>query len=101
MATLFITEYAKLSNDGLVTVPCGEEPAITSQAVSFSGTAGVSAAFTSATNFVRVHCDADACILFGTAPTALTTSPRIAAGVSEYFGVPRGSSLKVSAIVSA
>jgi len=98
MSNLYITEYARCTIDALTDLPCGEEPAITTQKVSFSGTAGTSAAFNAETRFVRIHSDSVASIIFGTSPTATTSHPRIAAGVSEYFGVPAGKSYKVSAV---
>jgi hypothetical protein len=98
MALLYITEYADISEN------VGLEPALVIQTVSFTGTAGTSAAFNENTRYVRLNADANACVLFGTAPTAVTArDTRIAAGAAEYFKVDRGADpvkLKVSAVTT-
>lgn len=99
MATMYVTEYAEIARDDKDTVVnVGKEPALAIQAVSFTAdsAAGTSAAFDGRTRFVRIVCDAAANIVFGTAPTAVTTDSPIAANVPEYFGVIPGQ--KVSAI---
>ena len=93
MAILYISEYAKLAIDSRgLPVMAGKEPAVATQVVSIGASTAPSAAFTSATKFVRLHCDVACNYLFGPAtPTALKdTSPRMAAGQTEFFGVVPG-----------
>lgn len=55
--------------------------------------------FNAATRFVRVQVDAAANIAFGVTPTAtINVSARMAAGQTEYFGVPQGQSYKIACI---
>lgn len=81
MAVVYISEYADLR------YLSGYEPAIATQTVAIGGASAQSAAFNENTNFVRVHTDAICSVLFGTNPTATATSPRMAAGQTEYFAV--------------
>lgn len=98
MAILDIREYATLAKDqDGRPLAAGQEPALAGQQVTFT-TATQSAAFGSTTRFVRLHSDSNCRILFGDNPTAAGTSPRLAAGASEYFGVVPGQ--KVSAVTS-
>lgn len=103
MAIMYITEYARLAKDSAgrqTLTPL--EPAIATQYISFTGTAGQSAALNADTAFVCVHVDTNANVLFGTNPTAVDgQSPRLAAGVDKYFGVKPGSSLKISAVTAS
>jgi hypothetical protein len=101
MSNLYITEYAEQARDEQGQhILAGKEPAIATQKVAFTGTAGTSAAFNALTTFVRIHADGIASVKFGTAPTATTSDPRIGSGVTEFFGVQAGASLKVSAITN-
>jgi hypothetical protein len=99
MATAYIEEYAQLMRDstgemGYVPV----QPSIATQTVTYTGTAGQSAAFSSKTRMVRIHADGICSYLFGANPTATTAKPRMAASTTEYFGVQPGD--KVSFIVN-
>lgn len=99
MAILYITEYA-----GLMPSPVGGqgqipmEPPLAEQTVAISGASASSAAFNVQTRMVRLHTDAICSIEFGTAPTATTTTQRLAANQTEYKGVPNGQSYKVAVI---
>lgn len=98
MAFAYITEYASmlaLVNGQTVAVPM--EPPLAEQVVAI-GAEAKSAAFNASTKFVRVRVDAICSILFGTAPTATTSSARLPAGAVEDHGVPVGQSYKVSVI---
>jgi len=99
MATLYIQEYKEVAFDaGGGRIQAGREPAIASQAISFTGTAGLSAALNAETNFVRIYSTAAAFLKFGTAPVAVTgTDCPVAADTAEYFGVHGG--IKISAVV--
>lgn len=96
---MYISEYPDMSRLG-GQLAIAAEPSF-DQVVTFTATAGASTAFKSTTNYVRIHCDGIASILFGTAPVAVTqTNKRLTAGQTEYFCVPPGQSYKVSAVVS-
>lgn len=84
----FISEYSRLGiTIAGVQPPISSEPSITDQAVDFSGGATQSAAFSATTYFIRVWCDAQASLAFGSNPTATTANMPIGAGAPEYFGV--------------
>lgn len=99
MADVFISEYARLARDadGNV-IPVGKEPAVAEQVLEI-GSAVASAAFNESTRLIRVHAEAACCLLFGAAPTAVTTKKRMGAGATEYFGIVPGQ--KVSVIADA
>lgn len=87
MATLFITEFEDLpgSRGGQV-VQAVKVPPIAEQTVAI-GVSTQSSAFNTNTKIVRLHTDAICSVKFGTNPTALTTSMRMAADTTEYFYV--------------
>ena len=92
-----VTEYATLCVVDGQPVPVGQEPALARQQVTFTGTAGTSAAFNTQTRFVRIFVDGVAALEFGSAPTAVTsTGSRAAAASTEFYGVIPGH--KVSAV---
>jgi hypothetical protein len=103
MSVAYVTEFAQLmpspvGGQGQIAM----QPAIASTAVSFTATHGESAAFNAATRLVRIHVDGIASVQFGTAPTAVAgTDFRMAAGQTEYFGVPPGGSYKVSFVTAS
>jgi hypothetical protein len=97
MAQLWITEYEDMAIAGGF-VPAGQEPAVTTQNVTFT-TATQSAAFKNSTRFIRVVASAACHLAFGTNPTATTDTTRLAAGAAEYFGVKGGH--KVSAVTGS
>jgi hypothetical protein len=77
------------------------EPGSDQAPVTFTATAGQSAAFKSNTRVVRIAVDGIASILFGTNPTATAnTNLRMTAGQTSDFLVLPGSGLKVSAVTS-
>lgn len=88
MAVLYVTEYDKLARDeqGYL-MAAGLEPALAEQQVAIGGTSTQSSAFQSATRIIRVHTDAICHIAIGTNPTAATTTKRLAANQTEFFGV--------------
>ena len=96
---LDISEYSSLSKDHIgLALPVAKEPAIAIQQLTIAAGAAQSAAFDSATRFVRLHADANCRVLFGPNPTASATSARLLAGATEFFGVQPGT--KVSVIQS-
>lgn len=102
MTIMTITEYERVVETSRGAAPVGVEPAHAIQVVTFTATAGVSAAFNARTKFVRIAVSGNANILFGANPTAVTdASTRLAAGQTEYFGTDPASvvtGLKVSAV---
>ena len=95
MASMYISEYRGVqAGPNGEPIQAGSEPSITTQKVTFS-TATASAAFNAATNLVRISCDAEAHLSFGTAPTATASHLNIQADSPEYFIVVPGQ--KVSA----
>lgn len=99
MPTLFITEFARQSRDaaGFLMV-VAEEPAVANQTVAIGAGSTQSNAFNSLTRFVRISTDAICSIAFGENPTATTSTRRMPANTTEYFGVPAGSAFKVAVI---
>lgn len=89
MAIMYITELSKMGGivepGLLVQVPHAED-IVTTQAVSFTGTAGDSAAFNAATKFIRVVVDTNANIKMSATAVA-DTDPKLPAHVVEYYGV--------------
>jgi hypothetical protein len=100
MSTMYVTEFADAGYNSSGS-SLGVEPMLADQVVTFTGTAGASAAFQGTTKLVRIHVDGIASIKFGTAPTAVAnTNRRMTAGMTEYFIVPQGAAYKVSAVTS-
>lgn len=94
MAKLYVTEYTGVGPDGIA-----NEPELTTQVVTFTTTTQ-SAAFSASTSLVRIHTDAICSILFGTNPTATTSTKRMVAGQTEYFRVPLNKAYKVAAVTN-
>lgn len=100
MSKLYVTEYQLLAPiEGSVALIPKEAP-LAEQVLDYSGGAASSAAFNKATTFVRIHTDAICSVLFGTAPTATTSTQRLAAGTTQWHGVPPNGAFKVSAITN-
>lgn len=96
MALADISEYTRMARDSENNViQTGSEPARITQQVGVTGVSAQSAAFDSATKFVRIHVDVPTRIKFGTNPTATATDPRMAAGATEFFGVLPGQKIAV------
>lgn len=77
------------------------EPGTDQAPVTFTASAGQSAALKNNTKMVRVHVDGIASILFGANPTATAnTNLRMTAGQTSDFLVPVGQALKISAVTS-
>lgn len=103
MARLTIQEYDDAAIGAMGwPIPVGNEPALVSQAFSYTGTSAQSAAFNASTKIIRVNTDGICNLKFGSSPTALVKGNaaggcRLAADQTEYFGVAGGD--KVAAIV--
>lgn len=101
MTVLYITEFASQGMDNYGrAIQVGKVPPLAEQTVSISGSSTASSAFNAATNMVRIHTDSICSIEFGTAPTATTSTARLAANQTEYFTVPNGQSYKVAVITN-
>ena len=105
MAFLYVDEFSALGDMNLTTAPYrrlnGEVPQIpelATQQLSIGVGSVQSAAFNASTVLVRIHADAICCIAWGTNPTAINTSFRVAANQTEYFAVPAGQAYKVAVI---
>lgn len=86
-ATCKISEYSDIISDAQGnTVSVANEPAITTQSVTYT-TSSQSAALNSNTRFIRIVCDAKAHFVVGTDPSADGDDPYLTADVPEYFGV--------------
>ena len=95
MAVLYVTEYPHAASDQGKALPVGFGAPIANQTVAIGGGSLQSAAFNANTVLIRVHCDAVCSVLIGANPTALTTSARMAANQTEYFGVQPGTKIAV------
>jgi hypothetical protein len=93
--TLYVTEYVGAPPNS-VYYQAVNAPAVVSSIVTITGTSAQSAAFSSTTGIVRLHCDV-ACVVEvgGTNPTAVTASAKLAAGQTEYFVVKPGHKVAV------
>jgi len=98
-ARLFISEYNGLGVTAGVTAQIAPE-ASTDQVVDFSGGVTSSTAFGTNTSYVRVVCDVQCSVKFGTSPTATTSSKLLPALTPEYFAVPKGQAFKASVIAN-
>ena len=100
MATLYIAEYSDLAKAAPYLVQVPMEAPLTEQTVAIGGSSVQSAAFNTSTRLVRIHTNAICSIKFGTNPTASVTTARMAAGQTEYHGVPIGGTFKVAVITN-
>lgn len=90
-ASCKVTEYRALAADSTgKEIQVALEPPVTTQSVTYTASAQ-SAAFNSATRFIRVVCDAKAHFKISTAGTnAVATDPYLPADSPEYFGIQPG-----------
>ena len=95
MAVLHIQEYEYIAKTGTgETLSAGFEPAVASQALTFTTTAA-SAAFNTRTKFVRLVSSAAVYLEFATSPTSVVTDMLLPANTVGFFAVVPGQ--KVSA----
>jgi len=101
MPTLTISEFSGLAtNERGGLSPIAALPATVNQVITIGASSAQSIALNASTTLIRVATDTACRILAGTNPTALATSLPLAAGQSEYFGVPAGGSLKIAVIAA-
>ena len=97
MATMKITEYASAIGAGALQVP--QEPPLTVQSVTFTGTSAPSDALQPGTKFVSIQLDTVGYIQFAPTPVATTlTSYKHAADVVTWHGVNKD--MKIAAITA-
>lgn len=96
-AKLYISEYAQVGVARGEVAQIAREPSFVEQAVDFTAGVTQSAAFGSATTFVRIMCDTRCSVRFGSNPTATTSHKALAADAPEYFGVNAGDKVSVIA----
>ena len=95
MAVLYVTEYPHAASDQGKALPVGFGAPIANQTIAIGGGSLQSNAFSANTNLIRVNCDSICSILIGSNPTATTSTARMAANQTEYFGVAPGSKIAV------
>jgi hypothetical protein len=88
MSTAYVTELTALATH-ITTTQIAQMPPVAEQKITFTTTTQ-SAAFNSATRFIRVHPTSICSIAIGSSPTATTSTMRMAADQVEYFGVTAG-----------
>jgi hypothetical protein len=91
MASLYVTEYAQISRQGVGVgaAQAPQEPPLAEQKLTIGATAVLSSTFSTYTRLVRLHADAVCSVVFGGASvTATAANQRVAIGVSEYHGIP-------------
>jgi hypothetical protein len=97
MATLYISEYRTLTQDAEGNlVIAGKEPAIATQAVTFT-TSAVSSPFNAETRYIRHYSSAAAHLNFGADPGASVLDYPVSATTPEYVGVSPGHKVAVTA----
>lgn len=95
MANGYIKEFAEAGLGSHGNVQLGEEPAITSQTVTFT-TSTQSATLNAGTTIVMVRTDTAGYIQFGTNPTASSSTEPIGANETVWRSVAPNSGLKIA-----
>ena len=95
MASLYVAEFTLHLIGNIQGMQVALAPAKTHQKLTITGTTGQSNAFDGATGIIRVHTDAICSIEIGADPTATTSTMRLAANQTEYFGVKPGDKIAV------
>ncbi len=99
MALLNIVEFKQIQQFWTNAAQIAQQPLVTTQSITITGTMATSAAFNSNTNIVRLYSDTNCAIEFSqtatTVCTAIATSMPLAAFSPEYFGVTPGFILAV------
>ena len=97
MATLFINEYSQLPAVSGASIQIAPEPAVATQAVTYSTTTA-SAAFNGATRYIAITSPGIFSYSVGPAPTATTSNFRIPADAILYLAVQPGD--KIAAVTN-
>lgn len=94
-SNLYISEYNAIGGSGSIQI-AAEPPIIVQTPVTFTGTAGQSAAFGTTTSYLMIACDVQCSYLVGTNPAATTANMPLAAFTPLFIAVKPGQ--KISAI---
>lgn len=101
MPTLSISEFEfQGANEGKSLNQIVRMPSTADQSITITGASAQSVAFNAATRVVRLVADQACRVTFAVSPVAVATSMLMPAGGVEYFGVVKGSGLKVAVIAS-
>lgn len=98
MAKVYIGEVEFMGAGGYDQAPIARLPFLVDQVIDFTSGATPSAAFSSATTYIRIWSDTQCCITYGATPVATTTKTPMSAFAPEYFGVAPGSKISVIAL---
>lgn len=100
MASLYVAEFDRLASAAstVLDAPVFPYPPLAEQKVTFTGTAGASAAFSTATRFIQISSDGICSVAVGDNPTATTSNTRLVAGQLICIGVKPGD--KISAVTN-
>ena len=98
MAKVTIREYEHTTHTARGLVSVGEEPALAIQ--KSASLPFTSAAFNVRTKLIRISSDVAIAFAVGEAPTAVSTSPDLAAGQTEYFGVVQSAGHVINVIAA-
>jgi len=99
MATLYITEYARLADDEPGrTIQAGQEPPVNEYTISITGSSQPSLTFHQSTRFVMIGTDAVCHIAFGDDPVASSANRRLPADSTVFYGVPNATQYKLAVI---
>jgi len=88
-ADCFVSEYAYITRSADSKDVQVARAAVTTQQVTYT-TSTQSAAFNTATKYIRVICTAKAHFVISTNPTATAATPYLPTDLPEYFGVEAG-----------
>lgn len=98
MSTIYVTEFATMGSGLNGVAQIAARPGLAKQSMAITGASTtLSSVFTAQTKFIRVHTDAICSIAIGKTPVAVTTSDRMSAESTEYYGVVPGDNLAVIA----
>ena len=96
-AKCYISEYGAVTQAPTNVAQIARQPTLADQVTAdFASAAVASATFNAGTTIVRVFCDTQGSIVFGSSPVATNQNMPIAAGAVEYFGIGQNSGLKLS-----
>ncbi len=98
MARLFITEFGKMPILANSAPQCPFAPGVAEQLVTFSGSSTASLTFSETTSFVMVNTDTTCSLAWSVTsddPTAVTSSQRVSANETRFYGVRAGGKLAV------
>jgi hypothetical protein len=84
MAVVYIAELASID------LNVAREPPLAEQIVNIGAGSSQSLGFTAGTRVIRVHTDAIMSFAIGNNPTATTSTRRMAANTTEYYGADGG-----------